>query len=341
MKAARLFGPGDLRVEDVPDPEPGPGEVVLAVRSALTCGTDVKMLRRGHPAIGSYPVPMGHEFAGEIMSIGREVHAFQPGDQVFCADSAPCGGCYQCERGRFSLCESLEYLFGGFAEYLLVPARIVATNMHVLPDRLQMTIAPMAEPLACAIHAVETGGIAAGESAVVVGAGSLGLMLCAVLTARGADVLVLDPNEARLERAARFGAAGTGLATRGRTDVEVVRSRTGGRGAEHVFEAVGRPEAWEQAIAMACPGGMVTLFGGCPRGTQVRVPTHRVHYEQVTLRGSYHHCPQYVRSALDLLTEGSHPWQELCGPRIGLHELADALEGRLGEAGVKYVVIPG
>lgn len=336
MKGVRLHAPRDLRLEDLPDPEPSTGEVVLAVRSAMTCGTDAKMFRRGHPALGPFPALLGHEFAGEIAGVGPGVD-LPLGMKVFCANSAPCGICYQCQRNRFSLCEDLQYLFGGFSEYVRVPPRIVAGNLHPLPPSVPMEIAPIAEPLACVMHAVDSAEVVSGEVAVVIGAGPLGLMMCAALSDRGADVLALDPHEDRLARASRFGASQVELALRSTADVELVRRHTADRGAEHVFEVVGKEQAWELAIAMACPGGTVTLFGGCSWGSDIRVPTHRIHYEQVALRGTYHHTPHFVRMALDALAQDRHPWQQLCGPRIGLGELADALDG---PGGVKYVVSP-
>jgi L-iditol 2-dehydrogenase len=340
MRAALLYGPGDLRVEHLPSEEPGPGEVILRVRSALTCGTDVKAYRRGHPSMRSYPSRFGHEFAGEVAAVGPGVAGFASGDEVFCANSAPCGACFQCRRRRFSLCEDLRYLLGGFAEEVRVPARIVAANLHRLPAGLPMALAPLAEPLACAAHAVDRAGIEPADSVAIVGGGSLGLMLCALARRAGGRPLVLDPHRERLHLAAGFGAVATIQAERGPADVDRVRDLTDGRGAGQVFEAVGRPASWELAVAMARPGGTVNLFGGCPAGTTVRVPTARLHYQEVLLQGTYHHAPRYVAEALSILAEGGRPWSRLCGPRVGLERLADALAGRLRAPGEsKYRVV--
>jgi L-iditol 2-dehydrogenase len=340
MRAALLYGPGDLRVEDLPDEEPGPGEVVLRVRSALTCGTDVKAYRRGHPSVRSYPARFGHEFAGEVRAVGPGVAAFAPVDEVFCANSAPCGVCFQCRRQRFSLCEDLQYLLGGFAEEVRVPARIVAANLHHLPAGLPMALAPLAEPLACAAHAVDRASIEPADSVAIVGGGSLGLMLCALARRAGGRPALLDPHQERLDLAAEFGAVATVQAKRGQADVDRVRDLTDGRGAGQVFEAVGRPEAWELAVAMARPGGTVNLFGGCPVGTAVHIPTARVHYQEVLLQGTYHHTPGYVAAALSVLAEGGPPWSRLCGPSVGLERLGEALAGRLHRPGAgKYRVV--
>jgi L-iditol 2-dehydrogenase len=342
VKAALLHGPADLRIEEVAAPEPGPGEVVLAVRAALTCGTDRKTYHRGHPSLGPYPSRFGHEFAGVVAAVGEDVAAFSPGDQVFCANSAPCGACAQCRGGRPNLCEDLLYLLGGFAEQLLVPARIVAQNLRLLPAGVGLELAPLAEPLACALHAMDRAAIAPGDRVAIVGGGALGLMLSALVRRAGGRPIVLDPHQERLDLAQHFGAEGTIRAKRGPGDVDRLRRALGGgRGADQVFEAVGRPEAWELAVEMARPGGVVNLFGGCPRDSRVPVSTYRVHYEELRLQGSYHHTPRCIARALELLAAGPPPWAELCGPRIGLDALEAALTGGLEGALLgKYRVVP-
>lgn len=316
MKAALLHGPGDLRIEEIADPVPGPGEVVLKIGAAASCGTDVKTVKRGHPTVASYPSRLGHEFAGTVEAVGEGVDTVAPGDEVFCGNSAPCGRCRQCARGRESLCEDLLYLLGGFAEKLLVPERIARVNLHRLPDGLPLALAPLAEPLACAVHALD---VCDGERVTIVGAGSLGTMLCALVARRGGRPVVLDPHPERLALARRFGAAETILATKGPEDVE----RAGG--ADLVIEAVGRPEAWELAVAMAAPGATVNLFGGCARGTTFTIPTERIHYDEVTVLGTYHHAPRYLAQALEILAAGEFPWAELYGAEITLDELPAAL----------------
>jgi L-iditol 2-dehydrogenase len=248
-----------------------------------------------------------------------------PGDVVFCADSAPCGRCHQCARGRESLCEDLRYLLGGFAEQLLVPERVTRTNLHPLPAGVPLRLAPIAEPLACAVHALDAVTVNADEPVAILGGGSVGLMLCGLVASAGGAPVVLDPHPERLAQARRFGAADTVLATRAREDVERLRELTDGRGAELVIEAVGRPEAWELAVAMAAPGGTVNLFGGCARDSAFTVPTARVHYEQVTLLGTYHHAPRYLARALEILAAAEHPWASLLSAEITLDELPERL----------------
>jgi L-iditol 2-dehydrogenase len=335
VRAALLHGPGDLRIEDVPEPVAGPGEVVLAIEAAATCGTDVKSVTRGHPSLGPYPARLGHEFAGTVESVGPGVTDVAPGDVVFCGNSAPCGGCRQCRRGRESLCEDLAYVLGGFAEKLLVPARVAAKNLHPLPAGVPLALAPLAEPLACAVHALDV--VAVDGPVAIVGGGSLGLMLTALVASAGGEPIVLDPHPERLAAATRFGAAHTITATRGPDDVVAVR----GHRPELVIEAVGRPEAWELAVQMAEPGGTVNLFGGCARDSTFTVPTARVHYEQVTLLGTYHHAPRYLARALEILAANERPWAELLGRRITLEQLPAALAGRLDTPPpAKYALSP-
>jgi L-iditol 2-dehydrogenase len=342
MRAAVLHAPGDLRIDAVAAPAPGRDEIVLGVAAALSCGTDVKSVLRGHPSIAAYPSRLGHEFAGVVGAVGAGVTAVAPGDRVFCGNSAPCGVCRPCIRGNESLCEDLLYLLGGFAEQVLVPARIVERNLHRVPEGLELQTAALAEPLACVVHALDVVDVVPGDRAAVLGAGSLGLMLCALLASAGAEPIVLDPHPERLAAARGFGAAETVEAVRGQQDAERVRELTDGRGADLVVEAVGRPEAWELAVAMAAPGGTVNLFGGCARDSTFDVPTARVHYDQVTLTGTYHHAPRYLARALEILAERAWPWPELCGPVIDLDQLPAALAGRLHDPPpAKYTVLPG
>jgi L-iditol 2-dehydrogenase len=222
-----------------------------------------------------------------------------------------------------------------------VPERVVSTNLHRLPAGVPLTLAPLAEPLACAVHALDAVELAPDDSVAILGAGSLGRMLCALAASAGARPIVLDPHPERLAASERFGAAATLRAERGPADVERVRELTEGRGADLVVEAVGRPEAWELALAMTAPGGTANLFGGCARGTTVALPTERVHYQEVRVLGTYHHAPRYLERALAVLAEGAWPWPELCGPWISLDELPDALGGRLHEpVPAKYTVLP-
>jgi L-iditol 2-dehydrogenase len=296
VRALRFYGPGDLRLEEVPKPEPGPGEVLVEVEVALTDGTDAKTFRRGHPLLlAETPSPFGHEFAGVDVETGRRVVA---------ANSAPCGECAACRRGEETLCEDRPFLNGAYAEYVLVPARIAERNMLPVPDGLAPEVAAMVEPLACCLHGVDCGGIQAGQTVAVLGPGPIGLMLCAAGKDAGAHVVVVGGRPERRELVPAFGG-----------------ELGDGHGADVVIEAVGTEEAWRDALELVRPGGLVLFFGGREHGSELPVDTFRLHYEELTLRGAFHHAPRHVRAALAFLASGAYPWEELITHRVGLEEV--------------------
>ncbi len=339
VRALILHGADDLRLETVPDPTPGPGELVLRTECAMTCATDAKIMRHGgHPAFPALPAPMGHEVTGEVVAVGAGVTAVSVGDRVVAANSAPCGDCRGCARGRPGLCDDLSYLWGTFADYVRVPARIVAVNTIPRPPGLPLELAPLIEPLACAIHGVDRSAAAAGEQVVVLGGGVQGQFLTACLAARGCQVTVCDPHPERRARALRFGAVRALDAPHDDREAAVVASElAGGRGADVVFEAIGRPETWQLAVAIAGRGGEVNLYGGCRAGTTVTLPTQPIHYDELRLQGSYHHTPQTVRAALAMLVAGVAPFGELIGPPVGLAGVGAVL----ATSGPKRPVVPG
>jgi L-iditol 2-dehydrogenase len=344
VKAAVVHGPGDLRVEEVTDSWAGPGEVQLRVEAALTCATDVKTVQRGHPAAPPAPFVLGHEFAGIVASVGQGVTAFRQGERVVAVNSAPCGICRACRRDEPWVCAARTYLVGGFAEFIIIPAPIVGMNAHHVPSTLSLEVAALTEPLACAALAVERASVRAGDIAAVLGAGPMGLMVTALLVDRGVRVIVIDPHPERLDLAHRFGAERGLLGKRSAADVPALRRCTPeDAGADHVFEAIGRPESWELAVAMVRPGGAAHLFGGCPRGTSIQVSTELIHYDQVRIDASYHHTPATVTRALETLVAARWPWDVLLGPRIDLDGLPEVLLGLTSPSArpPKYVVLPG
>jgi L-iditol 2-dehydrogenase len=345
MRAARFYAPRDVRVEHVATPRPGPGEVLVRVLAATTCGTDLKAFRRGHPVLlGPPPAPFGHEYAGVVAAIGPDVARWRPGMRVVGANSAPCGACFYCRRDRESLCERLVLWNGAYAEYALIPAHIVARNLYELPPELDPAAAAMAEPLACALHAVDDAGVQAGDIVAILGSGPLGLLLLAASRLRGARVVLSGRRADRLALALRWGADAALDAATAHAPADqaaALRAHTeGGRGADVVFEAVGRPEVWQTAALVARPGGVVDLFGGCPGGTTAAFPTHALHYEERTLKGTFHHTPRYFAAALDAIAAGSVRVRDLLSGDVSLDELVPTL-GRLDAGGgLKFAVRP-
>lgn len=318
-----FYAPGDLRLETRPVPSPGPGEALLRVKAALTCGTDFKAFRQGHPVLlAQTPAPFGHEMAGLIAAIGDGVNHLAPGDRVVAANSAPCDACFYCRRGETELCDHLELLNGCYAEYILLPARIVKHNVHKIPDTLDYSVAAMAEPLACAIHAVDKLVVRPGETMVVIGAGNMSRYLVVALKDTGVRIIVLGRNPERLRLAREAGAHETIDVSREKDLPAAVRARTlEGRGPDAVIEAVGKPETWKMATEMVRKGGRVCFFGGCKAGTTAPVDTHRLHYQELRLFGVFHHRPEHVRHAVALLAGGKVPKELFIQTRISLEDV--------------------
>jgi L-iditol 2-dehydrogenase len=275
------------------------------------------------------------------VEFGSGVRGFSVGQRVVAPNSAPCGHCFYCRRGRLSLCEDLILLNGAYAEYIAVPARIVEQNLIPIPDGLPFRFAPLAEPLACAIHGIERSRIQLGDTVAVIGHGPIGLMLTRLAKLKGARVIVVGRNPQKLDKAREFGADEL-VDIRAVSDpVEAVRNLTPkSRGADVSIEAVGTPETWEQAIAMARPGAVVNLFGGCKGGTQIKVDTRRLHYDELEIMGVFHHTPQYVRTALSLIASGQIDAQGLIPHEMPLGKLEEAFNLMMSGATLKVAITP-
>ena len=344
MLAAMFYGPMDIRLEQRPIPQPGEGEVLLQVAAATTCGTDVKTYRRGHPLLfRQTPAGFGHEVAGLVAATGTGVTECQQGDAVVAANSAPCQRCFYCRRGRQSLCEDLLLLNGAYAEYLLVPERIVRQNLYRLPGNTSLVAAALTEPLACALHGIDASEIVQDDAVVILGSGPLGLLLTAVAKLRGARVIITGHGTQRLELARHFGADVVidvqGMSPEEQREV-VLKETDAQRGADVVVEAVGTPETWQLATTLVRPGGLVNFFGGCPSGTQVSLETRPLHYSELTLKGVFHHTPAYFKQALELIIGQQVDVEALISAYAPLSAVRDVLDLLLQKQGVKYALIP-
>ena len=339
---AWLTGPESIEFRGGPVPQPGPEELLISVGAAVTCGTDVKVYRRGgHPKMLEVPSPFGHELAGTIISPGEAVEGWREGERVVVSNSASCGSCDFCSRGNENLCADLVYLNGAFSRYLVVPARFVERGVYRLPDHLGLAEAALSEPLACVLRGIDQLAPLPAERGVLYGAGPIGLLFTAVLAARGVEVVVADPNESRLELARSLGACDTLEVERGVSQAERVRARSPGeQGFDFSIDATGVPEGWLDAVGSARPGGRVSLFGGCAPGTRLELDSHRVHYEELTVMGAYHHRPTDFRAALELLSSGRLETDLLLSSQRPLEELEDALGDMLSRRAVKVVIRP-
>jgi L-iditol 2-dehydrogenase len=341
MRVARLLAPGRIAVEDAPDPLPGPGEVVLAVRAALTCGTDLKAYRRGHPKM-PMPTPFGHEYAGVVAAVGRGVSAFREGDAVMGVHTAPCGRCRLCQRDQENLCPQVmsRKLLGAYADRLLVPTHVVLRHLFPKPDALPFEEAAALEPLACVAHSVGRLGLAADDAVLVIGAGGFGLLHVATLRALGVErVLVSGRRPARLGLARDLGAALVLDATRDDVATAVAEA-TGGRGADVVVECTGQASGWTEAIARVRVGGTVCLFGGLPAGEPFPLDAGRLHYDELRLVSPFHFTPADVRAARAWLSAGTVPLRPLLSGEVPLERVGAAFERMAAGEGIKYVVRP-
>lgn len=341
MKAVMFYGPGDLRLEERPVPSAGPGEVVVRIGAALTCGTDFKAYRHGHPVLlACTPSPFGHEMAGTISEVGAGVTTLREGERVVVLNSAPCDNCFYCDQGTPELCEHLELLNGAYAEYIAVPAQTTRHNVHPLPEHLSFGEAALAEPFACALHAVDKMRVQPGETIAVLGAGNMARLLVLALKAAGARVLVLGRNAERL-RLATMAGADEAIGLSPETDaVAAVRRRTAGeRGADGVIEAVGKPETWALSVGMARKGGRICLFGGCAAGSKAELDTHRIHYGEIALFGVFHHRPENVRQAIELLSRGAVPAELLIDREISLDEVVPFFAANRDANSLKAAVV--
>jgi L-iditol 2-dehydrogenase len=309
MDAAVLYGKEDLRVERVEVPSAGAGEIVVKVAAALTCGTDLKVYRRGyHARMLKPPMPFGHELAGVVAEVGAGVMKFRVGDRVVPLNSAPCDACYWCGRGQQNLCDDLLFNNGAYAEYMRIPARIVEKNTLLVPEDVALEHAALTEPLACVVRGLEESGAGAGDSVIVIGAGPIGLMFMNVAALAGVDVIAVVKREDQMEAARMFGARQVLRIEADEASEQVAERARGltpdGRGADVVIEAVATPATWEQAVAMVRKGGVVNFFGGPPSGTVVGLDTNRLHYGDITLKASFHHTPATCRTAFELIASG-------------------------------------
>ena len=343
MKAAIFYAPKDLRIEEVPDPVAGPGELVVDIGAATTCGTDLKSYMRGHPAIFPVlPSRFGHEFAGVVSEVGEGVTTFKIGDHVVCGNTAPCGNCFYCSIDRQSLCENLFFLHGAFAERILVPAIIASKNTYKLPHSVPFAEAAIVEPLACVVHGIDVAPIRVGDTIVVNGAGSIGLMFTRLATLRGASVISTDLSDERLAVARQMGAVETINVRNFADPVAEVRRRTpGNRGADVAVEAVGLPETWEQTIRELRPGATAILFGGAKGGSSISVDATSMHYSEYTLKGVFHHAPRYVRTAASLLANRQVDGRLMLTEVRPLERLVETLEDMSQQRGLKYGIVSG
>lgn len=327
MKAAMLYGVKDLKIEDAEVPKVEAGEILVKVKAATTCGTDLKILQRGYvEKVIKLPTIFGHEWAGEVVEVGEGLEWPEKGMCVRAGNSAPCLRCAMCQKGKYNLCENMIWLWGAYAEYIKVPARMVLVNTQEIPRHVSYEEAAITEPLACVLHGVEEARVKLGDTIAIVGAGPIGLLHLLTAKKMGAEkIIIIDLVEERLDFAKKLGADETVNA--GKVDaVETVRQLTRGYGADIVIEAIGLPATWEQALKLVRKGGTVLEFGGCPPGTEIKLNTELLHYGEVTVMGTFHTTPLHFRKALDLISSRTIDVRPLITRKMKLENIKEAFE---------------
>ena len=343
MKSIQYYGPQNICYEDVMVKPPEEGEVVVKVMSALTCGTDVKTFRRGHPVlIKSIPSGFGHEFAGIVEKVGRNVQNVKVGDRVVAANSAPCGECFYCKKEEYNLCENLDLLNGAYAQYITVPSRIVQKNMLILPDDLSFDKAAFCEPLANVVHGVERTGIKPGDSVGIIGIGPIGLMFARLAKLKGAKVIVAGRNPIKLKMAEEFAHADEIVDLTKYPNPEMIFRDFSeeGRGIDVAVECVGLPEIWERIFSFVRPGGTVHFFGGCKSGSTVTFDTTKMHYGDIKMMSVFHHTPKYFRMALDYIASGEVEVEKLITATLPLEKVEYAMQQHIEGKALKFLIKP-
>ena len=343
MQAAVLHGREDVRIENVPVPRAAVGELVVRVGAALTCGTDLKVFRRGyHARMIVPPALFGHEMAGTIVEAGEGVEDFVPGGRVVALNSAPCGQCYFCERGQENLCDDLLFNNGAYAEFIRIPERIVAKNTLHVPDHVPLEHAALTEPLACAVHGFMDCGPRPGDTVAVIGGGPLGLMILHVAALAGYEVIAIVKHDGQVDAAKQLGATHVVQTSSIRKAILETRALTPkNRGVDIAIEAVGVPEAWQEAVELVRKGGTVNFFGGCAANTHVTLDTNRIHYSDITLRATFHHTPAICRKALDLIASGRFQAGAFITGHAHLYELNRVFEKLMNRSSeIKTAIVP-
>ena len=346
MIAAVLYGREDLRLERVKVPWAAAGELVVRVGAALTCGTDLKVYRRGyHAMMLKPPMPFGHEIAGVVSEVGEGVTGFRVGDRVVTMNSAPCDVCFFCRHEQQNLCEDLQFNNGAYAEFIRIPSRIVEKNTLTVPDAMPFEHAALTEPLACVVRGLEESGARAGDTMVVLGAGPIGLMFMHVAELAGVHVIAVVKRDDQIAAARLFGAAQVVQTSTAEDVVAATRALTPeGRGADVVIEAVATPATWEWAVDIVRKGGVVNFFGGPPSGTKVQLDTNRLHYGDMTLKASFHHTPATCRTAFGLITSGHFKCADYITGRARLDEVPSLFARMMSRSGdareIKTAVFP-
>ncbi|MFX0138685.1 MAG: zinc-binding dehydrogenase [Candidatus Hodarchaeota archaeon] len=344
MKAAMFHGPKNVVLEEIKIPEISDDEVLVKVKASTTCGTDRKLYLRSGKKYPSYfkpPTIFGHEIAGEIYELGKNVIGYEIGQPVYVHDSAPCLKCFYCKIGKHSLCDNITWNWGTWTEFLRVPKEIIQCgNMVPIPKNLTFSEAALTEPLSCVLYGVESSNIKLGDTVVINGAGPIGLFWTNLVKNKGARIIQVDIKNERLELAKKLGADVILNAEEEKNIIQAVKDQTNGRGADVAVEAIGYPETWETTIKMARKGGLVNLFGGPPLTSEISINTGLLHYDELTIIGVFHTTPRYVQASINLLANKKINTGVFITEELKLDDLEKILENLVNQKGIKTAIIP-
>ena len=343
MKAVLFYAPQDIRYENTMIKPLSEGEILVRVEAALTCGTDVKTFRRGHPVlIKEVPSGFGHEFAGIVEKVADGVDNVKVGDRVVCANSAPCGECFYCKREEYNLCENLNLLNGAYAEYIVVPERIVKKNTLIIPEALSFSKAAFCEPLANVVHGIERTDIKPNQTVGILGIGPIGLMFARLAKLKGARVIAAGRNSEKLKLAQEFAYVDEVVDLKKYQNPEKIFREFSDekKGLDVVVECVGLPEIWELAFSCVRKGGTVHFFGGCKSGEKVSFDTSKMHYGDIKLMSVFHHTPKYFRQALELISSGQVEVEKLITDTLPLDKVQYAMEEHIKGNAIKFLIRP-
>lgn len=340
MRAVVYLGPETIELRNVPIPEPKAGELLVKVRAATTCGTDVKTYRRGHP---KFPPPFifGHEFGGDVVQAGEGVERFREGMRVTANVFAECGECFYCNRGQGNICENLVYNFGAFAEYMIIPASIVRRTTFEIPDHIPYAHAAFLEPLVTVVHGWHKAAIQPGETVAIIGAGGpISLLFTQLVLRSGAGrVIAIGHSATRLDVAAQLGATHL-VHAKDADPVTAVHELTDGYGADLVIECAGTKQTWEASIDVVRRGGRVLWFGGLPAGTNVEIDPARVHYGEIALLNMHGGTAADAREAFHLIESGEVKVEPMLNGELPLEQVELALKMMIAGRVVKMVINP-
>ncbi|TKG97282.1 alcohol dehydrogenase [Puteibacter caeruleilacunae] len=345
MKAVRYYGPGDIRIDDIPKPTLQDDELLIKVDACAVCGSDLKAFNVGNPRLKP-PIVMGHEFTGAIVGVGGSVADFEEGDRIVMATSISCGECVYCQKGWTNLCVNLApmgfHFNGGMAEYTVIPGQAIK-NGHVVkvPQDISADYAALAEPLSCAVNSIDKCDISSGDTVLIMGAGPMGILNACVARYSGAGKIIMtEINDARLEQASAFD-IDLLVNTSKENLEEIIRNETNGVGADIVIVSAPAAAPQEEALSLVRKNGTVCLFASLPAGqSNLNIDSRLIHYNEIKLTGSSDSTAVHVRKAVEMLANPKFPADKIASHILSLEKIDEAFKLMKSGEALRVVLKP-